>query len=79
MLLLIATLSASIGLAQTQEPEIVYKKELELDFEVFKIKGKLKGPNGKIINEPMRAAFNPLITLRQNFSQEMTKSVSQIR
>ena len=71
-----------ISLAQGQDepnPQVVYKQKTEIDFEGLEIEGELLKPHGAIVQERKGAAFNPLIQLRTDFSQEIKMSVSEIK
>ena len=69
-----------IGLALAEEPTpiIVYKQETEIDFEAIELEGELVKPQGALLLERKRAAFNPLITLRKDFNKEMKESIKVI-
>ena len=70
----------SLALGQNEpEPQVVYKQKTEIDFEGLEIEGQLLKPHGAIVQERKGAAFNPLIQLRTDFSQEMKLSVSEIK
>ena len=59
-------------------PKIVYKKETEIDFEALELEGELVKPLGNLSIEKRKAAFNPLITLRKDFNEEMKESIKVI-
>ena len=61
-----------------EEPKITYKKETEIDFEALELEGQLVKPQGALLLERKRASFNPLITLRTDFDQEMRNSIKVI-
>ena len=63
---------------QAEEPKIVYKEKTEIDFESVEIEGQLKKPQGSLISEQHRALFNPLVSIRTNWSSEMIESINQI-
>ena len=70
----------SLALGQDDpKPQVVYKQKTEIDFEGLEIEGQLLRPHGAIIQERKGAAFNPLIQLRTDFSEEMKLSVSEIK
>ena len=73
------TISQAYANDDNPEPKIVYKKETQIDFEEVQVEGQLIKPQGSLILERTRAAFNPLITLRENFNHEMNESVNSIR
>jgi len=61
-----------------EEPIVIYKKETEIDFEALELEGELVKPQGNLILERKKANFNPLIKLRKDFTQEITKSSKDI-
>ena len=69
----------SIAASQTDESTVHYKRKTEIDFEDLAIDGALKRPHGSYMLEKRQSRFNPLIQLKENFNQEMLKSVEQIR
>ena len=71
LLLLVAALA--------DEPKVVYKERTEIDFEAVDVEGQIKKPHGMISMERAKAAFSPLVHLRENFLSEMHNSVDQIQ
>lgn len=61
------------------EPNVIYKKRTEIDFEAAEIEGQIKKPHGAIAMERVKANFSPLVQLRENFIYEMNNSVNQIQ
>jgi hypothetical protein len=59
--------------------KVVYKKRTEIDFEGVSVNGELVKPQGALLLDRKRADFNPLIKLRQDFNDEMDKSVDQVK
>jgi len=76
MILLFIT---SLAIAQEVEPQVVYKKQTEIDFEGLEIDGDIIKPDGAIIQERGATKFNPLIGLRTDFSHEMRASINEIK
>jgi hypothetical protein len=74
MFLLILSLTS-----YAEEPTVVYKKETEIDFEAVDIEGQLKKPQGSLISENHRAIFNPLISIREEWNNEMLESLNHIQ
>jgi hypothetical protein len=72
---------SSLALADDPDPEpkIVYKEKTEIDFEALDIEGELIKPQGALLLERSKAAFNPLIRLRKDFNVEMSDSVKSIQ
>ena len=84
MLLSISLFGLSIANAQsmdTSSPDnIQYKNITELEFgEELDINGELVSPNGSIVSESIRPEFNPLLSLRMDFQQELNQSVNLIK
>jgi len=63
---------------EPEEPKVVYKKQTEIDFEALELEGQLLKPQGALLLERKRATFNPLITLRTDFNEEMKDSIKVI-
>ena len=69
----------SFALGQETDRAIEYQKRTEIDFEGVDVTGALVKPQGSLLIESQRAAFNPLIRLRTNFNQEISNSVAEIK
>lgn len=74
-------LFAAPALAQDDEAgrQIKYKERTEIDFEAVDVSGELVKPQGAVISERRKAEFNPLIRLRENFNDEMKRSVDEVK
>ena len=70
---------ASMAFAQDDDANVRYRKKTEIDFEDVSIDGELKKPHGAYLLDKRQSSFNPLIRLKENFSQEMVDSVNQVR
>ena len=84
MLLSISLFGLSMANAQnmdTSAPDnIQYKNITELEFgEELNIDGELVSPNGSVVSEAIRPDFNPLLSLRMDFQQELNQSVNLIK
>jgi hypothetical protein len=79
--------TSSVAWAQDDESDdaassgrkIVYKAKTEIDFEGVEVAGELVKPQGALLLDRKRGAFNPLIKLRSDFNQEMDQSVNEIK
>ncbi len=69
----------SMAIAEEPDAKIVYKEKTEIDFEALDIEGELIKPQGALLLERSKAAFNPLIRLRKDFNAEMSDSVKSIQ
>lgn len=85
ILLIAATASMLSGTALAQEEttedgrRVIYKERTEVDFEGVEVAGELVKPQGALLLDRKRAAFNPLIKLRTDFNDEMSESVDEIK
>ena len=89
--LLLASLAFIPGVAMAQDDDagtegtdssgkkVIYKAKTEIDFEGLEVAGELVKPNGALLLDRKRAAFNPLIKLRTDFNDEMDQSVDQVK
>jgi len=59
--------------------KVTYKQRTEIDFESLSIEGELVKPQGSLVLVRKRGSFNPLIELRWNFDEEISKSVDNIK
>ena len=71
--------TATPAAAQSQDRDVIYKQITEIDMTGVSVSATLEGPNGALINQPIRPKFNPLIKLRKNFDAEMERSVDEVR
>ena len=69
----------SLALGQESDRKIQYQKKTEIDFEALDIEGEMVKPQGSLVMDRSRAAFNPLIRLRTDFNVEMSNSVTEIK
>lgn len=82
LLLVVAFFS---GFAHADPPEasgdveIRYRARTEIDFEGVEVEGSLIRPQGSLILDRKKGAFNPLIRLREEFNEEITDSSRLIR
>jgi hypothetical protein len=64
---------------QEEDRKIVYKQKTEIDFEGLNVDATLVKPAGSLVIERKQASFNPLISLRKNFNQEIDQSIEEIK
>jgi|TARA_R110002110_G_scaffold211282_2_gene423951 hypothetical protein len=69
--------------AQAQDEEesrkVIYKQRTEIDFEDVDVTGELIKPAGALLIDRKRAKFNPLIKLREDWDDEMKKSIDKVK
>ena len=71
---------ATTAIAQDDANRSVkYKERTEIDFEGVDVSGELVKPQGQLLLDRKRANFNPLIRLRENFNDEMRRSVDEVK
>ena len=73
-----ATFLAAPAFAQ-DDAEVIYQERTEIDFEEVDVSGELVKPQGQLLLERRRASFNPLITLRTEFNNEMRESIDDVK
>lgn len=66
-------------LAMAEEPRVVYKEKTEIDFEALELEGQLQKPHQALIFEKRGALFNPLVTIREEWNNEMLESLNHIQ
>ena len=67
--------------ADTPPPaRVIYKDVTEVDFGTeLDVNGQIISPNGSVVSEPIRPNFNPLLSLRYDFQEELNQSVNLIK
>jgi len=59
--------------------KITYKSKTEIDFEGLDVEGEMVKPSSALVLDRKKAAFNPLIKMRENFNPEMEESIDEVR
>ena len=62
-----------------ESEKVVYKSTTEIDFEGLDIDAEIVKPQGSLVLERRRAAFNPLIQLRINWNEEIAQSTDDVK
>lgn len=62
-----------------ESEKIIYKSTTEIDFEGLDIDAEIVKPQGSLVLERRRAAFNPLIQLRINWNEEIAQSTDDVK
>lgn len=60
------------------DPNVVYRKKTEYDFEDDVVEGSFVRPEGEYLDARRRARHSSLIRIRENFVPEMLKSAEDI-
>ncbi len=74
--------TASTAIAQDTDDSgraIKYKERTEIDFEDVDVTGELVKPAGALIINRKKASFPPLIRLREDFNDEMKRSIDKVK
>lgn len=64
---------------EEEDKKVVYRQKTEIDFEDLNVEASLVKPAGSFVIERKQASFNPLITLRKDFNQEISESTQEIK
>ena len=78
LLTLIYTSLFSNAFAQNSDEDSKSTKVTKIDFERVEVKGALDKPDGTRFKESTRALFNPLVHVRESFSEEMQNSINNL-
>jgi|TARA_R110000824_G_scaffold78011_2_gene197061 hypothetical protein len=62
-----------------EDRKVIYKERTEIDFESVDVTGALIKPAGALLIDRKRAQFNPLIRLRDDWKDEMKKSIDKVK
>jgi len=69
--------------AQAQDEEedrkVIYKERTEIDFESVDVTGALIKPAGALIITRKKATFPPLIKLREDWNDELKKTIDKVK
>ncbi len=60
------------------DPNVLYRKKTEYDFEDDVVEGSFVRPEGEYIESRRRGRYSSLIKIRENFVPEMLKSAEDI-
>lgn len=77
--LVVSLFSGAAWAQDDDEQTVVYKSRTEIDFEGVEVAGELVKPQGALLLDRKRGAFNPLIKLRTDFDEEMSQSVNEVK
>ena len=62
-----------------EDRKVIYKERTEIDFDSVDVNGELIKPAGALLISRKRAQFNPLIRLRDDWKEEMKKSIDKVK
>ncbi len=65
-------------LQDPNDPNVVYRRQTEYDFEDDVVEGSFVRPEGEYLDSRRRARHSSLIRIRENFVPEMLKSAEDI-
>lgn len=87
-LVLAASFMSSVSYAQDEDlggdeavdgKKVVYQKETDINFEGLDVQGEIKKPTGAYLLERKKSNFSPLIKFKQNWDEEVVRSMEQTR
>ena len=71
------------AMAYTQDKEedrkVIYKQRTEIDFEDVDVTGELIKPQGALIISRKKATFPPLIKLREDWNDELKRTIDKVK
>ena len=80
ILFILALLFPFTAHAQDKEDrKVIYKERTEIDFESVDVTGALIKPAGALIITRKKATFPPLIKLREDWDDEMKKTIDKVK
>ena len=81
ILFILALLFPTMAHAQDKEEDrkIIYKERTEIDFEDVDVTGELIKPQGALIISRKKATFPPLIKLREDWNDELKRTIDKVK
>ena len=81
ILFILALLFPFAAHAQDEEKDrkIIYKERTEIDFEDVDVTGELIKPQGALIISRKKATFPPLIKLREDWNDELKRTIDKVK
>ena len=81
ILFILALLLPFTAHAQDKEEDrkVIYKERTEIDFESVDVTGALIKPAGALIISRKKATFPPLIKLREDWNDELKRTIDQVK
>ena len=81
ILFILALLGPTMAQAQDKEEDrkIIYKERTEIDFEDVDVTGELIKPQGALIISRKKATFPPLIKLREDWNDELKRTIDKVK
>jgi len=81
ILFILALLFPTMAHAQDKEEDrkVIYKERTEIDFESVDVTGALIKPAGALIITRKKATFPPLIKLREDWNDELKRTIDKVK
>ena len=80
IIFILALLFPAMAHAQDKEDrKIIYKERTEIDFEDVDVTGELIKPQGALIISRKKATFPPLIKLREDWNDELKRTIDKVK
>ena len=62
-----------------EDRKVIYKERTEIDFESVDVTGALIKPQGALIIDRKKATFPPLIKLREDWNDELKRTIDKVK
>ena len=62
-----------------EDRKVTYKQRTEIDFEDVDVTGELIKPQGALIISRKKATFPPLIKLREDWNDELKRTIDKVK
>jgi len=81
IIFILALLFPAMAHAQDKEEDrkIIYKERTEIDFESVDVTGELIKPAGALVISRKKATFPPLIKLREDWNDELKRTIDKVK
>ena len=80
IIFILALLFPTIAHSQDKEDrKVIYKERTEIDFESVDVTGALIKPAGALIITRKKATFPPLIKLREDWDDELKRTIDKVK
>ena len=64
---------------EEESRKVIYKQRTEIDFEDVDVTGELIKPQGALIISRKKATFPPLIKLREDWNDELKRTIDKVK
>lgn len=64
---------------EVEDRKVTYRQKTEIDFEGLEVEGEIVKPSSALVLERKKAAFNPLVKIRENWTDEIDESIDEAK